>query len=324
MPLYIFYSYFILSYILNENEIKNKYDYLEYNWKTSPITSIEIISKKDYEIGQIITNKNKYKLYEWKNSYFKIKRLNNFDYTNIYKRENGKLCGKDSLENDLFFPEDIECPINDIIITNDIYLEGYKKLPLVAKDTYLYYTNKKIDKNIIIDIRASYNYLMQLNLDKTNDLCYSLKDRYIGYKYFEQIYLGEFYDNIDFWKANRFLEKNIKKEINNNNFDYINLNAITYLGINSSNIYRSENFSDFRKNMNLFNYLKNLEYTSIIIIISSVIILNIFLILKKNNLLQFLISILFLILMIGIILAHSITLCINIKFVKNFKILWKK
>ena len=110
------------------------------------------------------------------------------------------MCGKDSFENDLFFPEDMECPINDIIITNDTYLEGYKKLPLGAKDIYLYYTNKKIDKNIIIDIRASYNYLMQLNLNKTNDLCYSLKDLYIGCKYFEQIYLGEFYENIDFLK----------------------------------------------------------------------------------------------------------------------------
>ena len=69
---------------------------------------------------------------------------------------------------------------------------------------------------------------MQLNFNEANDLCYSLKERNICCKYFYQIYLGEFYENIDFWKANIFLEKNIKKEINNN-FDYINLNAITYL-----------------------------------------------------------------------------------------------
>ena len=316
-PLYIFYILFFLFDILNTNEIERKYNYLNYNWKTHPISSIEINSNKDYEIGQIITNQNKYKLYDWKNSYFKIERLNNFDYFNIYKKENGKLCGKDSFENNLYFPEDIECPINDIIITNETNIEGYKKLPLGEKDTYLYYTNKKIDNNIIIDIRASYDYKMQLNLDKTNDLCKSLKDPDIECKEFYQVYFGEFYKNIDSWKAYHFLDKNINEKIEYN-AENINLNVLTYLGINSSNIHLGGDFSDFRKNMQLFNNIKNLKKISLIINLSALIILNIFLILKNNNLFEFIVSILFLILIIGSITVYSISLYINIKYVKNF------
>ena len=37
---------------------------------------------------------------------------------NIYKNNNDKkkLCGKDSFGNNLYFPENEECPINDIFI----------------------------------------------------------------------------------------------------------------------------------------------------------------------------------------------------------------
>ena len=315
LPLYIFYLIYFSLDILNDNEIKKKYDYLEYNWKTSPITSIEISSNKNYPIGQITTKENKYKLYEWKDSYFKIERLKHLDYINIYKKENGKLCGKDSFENNLYFPEDIECPINDIIISNDKNIEGYKKLPLGEKDTYLYYTNKKVDKSIIIDIRANYKDLLQLNLDKSNDLCISLKGKVC--KDFYYVYLGDFYEDIDSCKSVFFLEKNINKSIEYSS-DYINLNLIKYLGINSSIIYERGNFSSFQKNMHLFTYMITFKYVSIIINLLAIIILNLFLILKKNNLFQFIISILFLILIIGIIKIYYISLNINIKYVKNF------
>ena len=31
--------------------------------------------------------------------------------------DNLKICGKDSQDNDLYFPKDVECPINDIFIS---------------------------------------------------------------------------------------------------------------------------------------------------------------------------------------------------------------
>lgn len=33
---------------------------------------------------------------------------------NIYSNKNGKICGKDSFGNNLFFPLNEECPINHI------------------------------------------------------------------------------------------------------------------------------------------------------------------------------------------------------------------
>ena len=93
------------------------------------------------------TSDNEFIFYEWENNYFKVERLNDYNYYNIYNNKNGKKCGKDSYGNYLYFPENIDCPINKIVITNnyissDIY--NYKQLPLGNK--YLYYTNENIEE----------------------------------------------------------------------------------------------------------------------------------------------------------------------------------
>ena len=86
-------------------------------------------------------------MYKWKNNYFKIERLNNFNYFNIYQESSGKLCGKDSYGNNLYFPFNEECPINDIIISNSTInhqnLKNYKKIDL-GSNNFLYYTNKNM------------------------------------------------------------------------------------------------------------------------------------------------------------------------------------
>ena len=119
-----FFSPFIIPYIfylvvdtLNDFKINKLYNNIDYNWNQSPIKSIELSSEPVYEIGKITSKKKEYKFYKWRNSFFKIERISNLNYYYIYSKENGKLCGKDSSGNDLFFPEDVEFPINDIIIT---------------------------------------------------------------------------------------------------------------------------------------------------------------------------------------------------------------
>ena len=67
--------------------------------------------QKDYEFGRIKTKKRDYPFYNWRGKYFKIEKINNLNYLNIYTNENGKICGKDNYGNDLYFPNDVECPI---------------------------------------------------------------------------------------------------------------------------------------------------------------------------------------------------------------------
>ena len=83
--------------------------------------------------------------------------MSDFNYINIFCDDGGessKISGKDSYGNELYFPEYVECPINDIIITKDEHFDTkgeYFKLEL-KDNIFLYYTNKKIDKKIIINL----------------------------------------------------------------------------------------------------------------------------------------------------------------------------
>ena len=58
----------------------------------------------------------------------------------------------------MYFPNDVECPINDIIIdnSNKNYID-YKELKLPDSKS-LYYTNKKISNKIIFDLKANPEY----------------------------------------------------------------------------------------------------------------------------------------------------------------------
>jgi len=90
---------------------------------------------------------------------------------NLYKNKNGKKCGKDSYGNYLYFPENIDCPINDILITNSIInLTNYTKLYL-GDNYFLCYTNKNNEGEILIDLKASSSRGVQLNLETTNEIC---------------------------------------------------------------------------------------------------------------------------------------------------------
>ena len=146
IPILITSIIFIVLDRKNDIKLKNFSKEINYNWNTNPLKSIEISQEKNYEFGKITISKKEiddksiiykdyiYNLYKWKNNYFKIERLNNFNYFNIYQESNGKLCGKDNYGNNLYFPFNEECPINDIIIFNSTInhqnLKNYRKIDL--------------------------------------------------------------------------------------------------------------------------------------------------------------------------------------------------
>jgi hypothetical protein len=150
VPSVVFISIVLITNIIYSVNLYNNYKKLEYrynninnNWKLNPIYNISLSS---------INENNNY--INLKNRNISFSRLNQFNYKNIYydnKFTDSKICGKDSYGNDLYFPKNLECPINDIIITNDEYFDInriYIKIKL-EKNLFLYYTNEKTDGKIV-------------------------------------------------------------------------------------------------------------------------------------------------------------------------------
>ena len=135
---------YLIKLILNSNKINYRLDNIKNNWGKNPIKSIILDENNSPEIN-------------WKNNALIYERLSEFNYKNIfyeYKFKDSKICGKDSYDNDLYFPKDVECPINDIIITEKENFDTkgeYSKL-ILKNNYFLYYTNKKIDGKIIINL----------------------------------------------------------------------------------------------------------------------------------------------------------------------------
>ena len=169
---------FFISFIsVMEFDFFGDNDNILYNWQTNPIKSIELSPTKNYEFATIKTIMKDYSFYKWRDHYFKIEKIKKLNYINIYGNKNGKICGKDSYGNNLYFPNDVECPINDIIIdNNNLNLTDYKEIQL-ENNLSLYYTNKNISQEIIIDLKANPKYWkLNLNLKKTNALCKYLEE----------------------------------------------------------------------------------------------------------------------------------------------------
>ena len=248
-PFLLTFIVFSVLDIINDLKIKKIYDNMIYNWKTSPIKSISMSLKEDYSFGKVrINGKIRHTFYKWKNNYYKIERLNNYNFLNIYNNENGKLCGKDSEGNNLYFPENIDCPINDIFFSEfNLDLENYTKVNL-AYNHFLYYTNKKIDGRILIDIKASSSEGLQLNLDKTNEICHLIEadDTCSKFYNFSSI---PFYSIIDSWNFEEFFyEYRHKSKITPNVYLY----SINYLGIDSTLNNKRNNIKNFKRDMNIY------------------------------------------------------------------------
>ena len=191
IPIYITYFAFVVLDFVNDRKIGNIYNNLIYNWNMNPISSISLYDN----YWQLNHN------FAWESDYFFIEKLNNFDYINIYTNTNGKICGKDNFGNNLYFPDDVDCPINKIFVSySNTYLPGYQKLRL-NNGKFLYYTNEYIEGKIVTDLRISNLREIPLNPDysdvKTNI---------------------PFYEEIDY------------------NLDNSYLFAINYLGLNTSSV----------------------------------------------------------------------------------------
>ena len=118
VPIYI--QFFILEIfdILNDLGINKDYKSIIYNWNLNPLKSIKLIN---------INNEPNYD-FQWNSEYFSIEKLNDIDYIDLYQNSNGKICGKDSFGNNLYFPEDIDCPINKIYFSS-----SDQDLPIIKK-----------------------------------------------------------------------------------------------------------------------------------------------------------------------------------------------
>ena len=209
LPLYIAYFTLAVLDILNDNKIKDSYNKLIYNWNMSPISSISITNEYDDSNYRI----------RWKNDYFKFEKLNKFNYINIYSNKNGKICGKDNYGNNLYFPENEKCPINNIFVSEkNENLKGYTKLEL-HNGEFLYYTNEYIEGKIVI-------YFM-INSDTNIPLNPEYED------YFPNI---PFYEEID---------------SNYNEGENMHLYSLNYLGINTTSI-SGDKITKFKHNINLY------------------------------------------------------------------------
>ena len=185
IPIYITYFAFVVLDFENDRKIGNIYNNLIYNWNMNPISSISLY----YNYWQLNHN------FAWESDYFYIEKLNNFDYINIYTNTNGKICGKDNFGNNLYFPDDVDCPINKIFVSySNTYLPGYQKLRL-NNGKFLYYTNEYIEGKIVTDLRISNLREIPLNPDysdvKTNIPFYEEIDYILDNSYLFAInYLG--------------------------------------------------------------------------------------------------------------------------------------
>ena len=204
--------------IVNDKKIIENFENINYNWNMNPIKSINLV---DYSLE--LTN-----LLEWKNNYFYIEKMNNFDYINIYMNNEGKICGKDNYGNNLYFPNGIECPINKIYFSEyDVDMPGYTKIEL-NNGNFLYYTNQSVDGKIVVDLRISSDNGIPLNPEYSSDFSFI--------PFFEEI-------DIDY------------------SLDNSHLYSINYLGINTSSISEKEilRIKNFKKKIKLYKFLSKVK-----------------------------------------------------------------
>ena len=328
----------------NETDTLKKYDDLIYNWRTNPMQSIQINFEKSYELGRVKTKKNDYRFYLWRNNYFKVEKLKNYNYLNIYDKENGKLCGKDSFGNNLYFPEDIECPINDLFVKEGKEdFQGYERINLY-ESYYLYYTNKNINGTIIIDLKASsaisyqinkdkneyeFYHPFELNLEESDQICtyleIYLKDTFSEEcKNYFHFYVSPFYEYIDSWDYISFLSNSIKhSDIKSLQYDSIKLYKIFYKGINTTKISNKKLIKNFENCMIIFRIIyifKIIFFCLIAILYIPYICISVKVIdrLDFNEIYLNIFSIICITLIIIYIIFSIINIIIYIKYISNF------
>ena len=254
------------SLLLSHNLYNEGYiDTIIENWKKSPITDIEIIDNDNEKTGEKIGNLMNKNFYFWKGRRFKFKRNpGKYYYNKILqnkKNKNRKKCGKDNVDNELYFLGNESCPINDIIIDQKDNYKNYRSIQ-INDDYYLHYSNNNTSGKILIDLKVSDIKGPCLNKKKNNNLCLFYFDKCnLSYK----DYMCDAYktDNgflnkkeIDKIFFSDFLSDNhINDSDNYDNTSEIYLYHETYIGVEK--LYNEKNFATiysikkFSKNKNI-------------------------------------------------------------------------
>jgi len=226
------------------------YNYLSRNWLNSPIKDIEILNEGedtkiyDYDnqenIGYFKSGKTKKDLNAFLGKYFKIKLYTPYYYPNFvgyfHKKDQNKLCGKDSQGNLMYFPKDLPCPINEILIENDNTKcsDSNYKCQQLGDGKYLVTSNSNINGEIITQLRI--NYDNKVLADSSVDLTFNdLLDDYENIKYKEKNGYDEIYKKIEEETVTNLLNENNLKNIKVKKDDKICLSYRSYLGVDDFN-----------------------------------------------------------------------------------------
>ena len=140
------------------------------NWKSSPISSIS--SKSNYFQNRYDEN--------FFSNLISLKHMDDsYDYQYLLREDlsdkDYRPCGIDSLGNSLYLPKEIECPINEIEITNNNYPSksnfNYKTINLYD-NIFLHYSNNNVSGYIINDFKVlildRITWLNDIYSDKNN------------------------------------------------------------------------------------------------------------------------------------------------------------
>ena len=149
------------------------------NWDSKPISKIE-------KIDATGSNTDWYNFKKWGNINLKLSYVDtNYNLT-LYNSVNkkGKICGKDSIGNNLYFDESKDCPINYMYIDDSSASETdytYTTIDL-SNGKYLHYTKDKTDGNIYVEllIKGEADYCENQVFENHDDVCYYMDNCYVN------------------------------------------------------------------------------------------------------------------------------------------------
>ena len=225
------------------------YNYLTKNWLNSPINDIELLDSNkitninEYDNQNILahfdSNSIKKDLNVFYGKYFKISTYSSYKYANFvgffHKKSENQKCGQDTQGNSLYFPKDIRCPLNFILISNNNTICKDKfniscKYQKLNDDLYLAISNENTSGVILTQLRINYKNKICANskIDITfNDMFENYQNQNCDDNWNYDLIYKEIWqeDLINFSKENDL--KNIKIKKNEN----ISLSYRGYLGI---------------------------------------------------------------------------------------------
>ena len=230
---------FVSSLIYSTIDFNPKTPYfyeLMYNWDSAPIKDID---KDDITTSE--PNTDWYDFKKWGTTNLKLSNIDtNYNLT-LYNSVNkiGKICGKDSIGNDLYFDDSSDCPINDIYIdgSGSGKTDSYKNVQL-STGKYLHYTREKTDGTVYVQllIKGEGAYCEnQVFENHDDDVCYYMDNCYVNKSLYNitDCYQMGLYEKIDTCVYKDFVSDNELTEKGEfyKDDDQVTLNARGWIGI---------------------------------------------------------------------------------------------